>query len=536
MSQPKNDIMYRLNKVGEGSYGIVYSGKFKDTKDDKIYAVKRNFKELSTNWIGNIHEADILVRLKGHPCIVELHKISMGDPFDPSNPMTPKITNEDKKTMKEDKMHFILEYLSDSGDTYLRSNKFSYVNSRLILCQILLALDYMHSKKILHRDLKPANILINYNDNVPYAKVCDFGMSSNRVQTLPATPGVVTCWYRAPEICFALEDYDEKSDVWSFGCLLYEFFAKAPWLCGTEDDDTKIVNKIIVKLETPPEQEDIDYLNKKSRKNLKLKLNDVIHKRLTFQSQMRFNSADVMEFERECGSYADYINLLKRCLHINPTKRPSVKEILQDKFFSVYVDYIKHLQQQPYISVNENLNFIISDTQERIWAMNVIIETSNDRDKYTWYKELIVFHAIDLFERYISWCQSEKNTRVSIYNEETSEHGFIHTEKESRLRIWSCMYIMHKYYATLEHPRKWTDFAPEEFHSKEYKNQSRDFEYVMVKHVCNYRIFRPTVFEIMDCERKHCSATDIQKLLIGYIKMSNYIGSAEGLYKEIMSK
>ncbi len=95
---------------------------------------------------------------------------------------------------------------------------------------------------------------------------------------------------------------------------------------------------------------------------------------------------------------------------------------------------------------------------------------------------------------------------------------------------------MHKYYATLEHPRRWTDFAPEEFHNKEYKTQSRDFEHIMLKHICNYRIFRNTVFEIMDCERNNCTASDIQKLLIGYIKMSNYIGSAEGLYNEIMNK
>ena len=69
-NKTNNGSMIRINKVGEGSYGIVYSGKFKDDKDEKVYAVKRNFKEKSTSWIGNVHEADVLVRLKGHPCIV----------------------------------------------------------------------------------------------------------------------------------------------------------------------------------------------------------------------------------------------------------------------------------------------------------------------------------------------------------------------------------------------------------------------------------------------------------------------------------
>jgi len=538
MSQHKNacSSMVRLSKVGEGSYGIVYSGKFKEEEnEEKIYAVKRNFKELSTNWIGNIHEADVLVRLKGHPCIVELHKISMGDPFDQSNPMTPKITTDDKKNMKEDKMHFILEYLTDSGDSYMRSAKFSYVNSRLILCQVLLALDYMHSKKILHRDLKPANILIHFENNVPYAKVCDFGMSANKVQLLPATPGVVTCWYRAPEICNAVSDYDEKSDVWSFGCLLFEFIAKTPWLCGTEDDDLKILNRIITKLEEPPEQEDIDYLQTKGRNKLKLKLNDTMHKRLTYESQMRFNFADKAEFARQCGPYDEYIKLLRKCLQLNPNKRPSIKEILNDKFFEIYKEYIKAIQSKNYQAVNENLQYIISDTQERRWAMNVIIRVFNDRNNIKWFKDLIIFHAIDIFERYISWCQSEKNNRIEKLAEETAEHGYFHSEKDSELRMWSCLYIMHKYYCSLEHPKKWTDFAPQEFHSKKYKDQAKYFEYTMIKYVCNYRIFRNTVFEIMDCHRKQCDINDIYNLLIAYIRIPNYIGTVEGLYNVINS-
>jgi serine/threonine protein kinase len=538
MSQHKNALssMLRLSKIGEGSYGIVYSGQFRDDESNKFYAVKRNFKELSTNWIGNIHEADILVRLKGHPCIVELHKISMGDPFDASNPMTPKITTEDKKTMKEDKMHFILEYLTDSGDTYLRSIQFSYVNSRLILCQVLLALDYMHSKKILHRDLKPANILIHYENSVPYAKVCDFGMSSNTINIVPKTPGVVTCWYRAPEVCFGHYDYGEKADVWSFGCLLYEFFAKSPWLCGTEDDDLKIVNKIVAKLEDPPEQEDIDYLNSKARKKLKINLNDTMTKRLKFESQMRFNSADKIEFERECGPYDRYIELLKQCLQLNPNKRPTVKELLDNKFFKVYESYIYAVQNRPCQSTNETLQYLISDTQERRWAMNVIVQIFNEKENTVWYKDLIIFHSMDLFERYISWRQTTQTTKFVSYNEENSEHGFFHTVKESELYMWSCLYIMHKYYCTLEHPKRWTDFAPEEFHNKEFKDSAKHFELTMIKHVCNYRVFRNTVFEIMDCENKTCTPADIYKLLIGYIQMTSYIGSVEGLYNNIMSE
>jgi serine/threonine protein kinase len=536
--KPSNS-MVRLEKVGEGSYGIVYSSKF--ANNEKRYAVKRNFKELSTSWIGNIHEADVLVRLKGHPCIVELKSIAIGDPFEKDNPMSPKNQSGDKKNMKEDKMHFVLEYANDSGDSYLKSYNFNYANSRLILCQVLLGLKYMHMNGIIHRDIKPANILINFQNNVPYAKICDFGMSCNRIKNIPSTPGVVTCWYRAPEICFAHPYYDEKTDVWSFGCLLFEFISKKPWLLSTPDDDTKIVNSIIASLEDKPTDEDIEYLVSKSRKNIKFKTNDVIRKRLKFESQMKFNFADRKDFENTCGPYEDYIDLLKKCLQINPTKRINIDEILEHKFFSFYKDYISTVTKYNYNLSNTNNQIIISDTQERRWALNTIIKIVNDNHEYSWFKHLTIFHAVDLFERYMDWSLSENNSdksktgrRVAVYSEETENRGRVHDQKETELRIWVCLYIMHKYYAVLEHPKKWKNFAPEEFHDKEIKQIGRNFEYLMIKYVCNYRVFRNTIIEIHDSKCKSLNDTFLFKLLDAYMNIEYYIGSAEGLYNILL--
>ena len=147
--------MERVDKIGEGSYGIVYSGKLKhnssesgedsEKKDEKMFAIKRNFKEKSASWIGNVHEADILARLRGHPFIVEIKCFSYGDPFASAKPMTPNLADERK--MREDKIHFVLEHATHSCDTYLSEDKyFSFYNSKIIMVQILLALEFIHAK------------------------------------------------------------------------------------------------------------------------------------------------------------------------------------------------------------------------------------------------------------------------------------------------------------------------------------------------------------------------------------------------------
>lgn len=97
-----------------------------------------------------------------------------------------------------------------------------------IFTQIILALSECHNRKsgkIMHRDLKPANIFLDSENNV---KLGDFGLS--RVmgdQSIFATTHVGTPYYMSPEQINESQ-YDEKSDIWSAGCLLYEIAALRP--------------------------------------------------------------------------------------------------------------------------------------------------------------------------------------------------------------------------------------------------------------------------------------------------------------------
>jgi len=86
--------------------------------------------------------------------------------------------------------------------------------------QIALALQFIHSHKILHRDLKTSNIFVSENSSM--VKLGDFGLSRVLERTTDAAVTMVgTPYYMSPEVC-SNAPYNWKSDVWSLGCVLYE--------------------------------------------------------------------------------------------------------------------------------------------------------------------------------------------------------------------------------------------------------------------------------------------------------------------------
>jgi len=77
----------------------------------------------------------------------------------------------------------------------------------------------------LHRDLKPANIFLDGNNEI---KLGDFGLSKIMGESQQfASTNVGTPYYMSPEQINE-KSYDEKSDIWSVGCLLYEIAALHP--------------------------------------------------------------------------------------------------------------------------------------------------------------------------------------------------------------------------------------------------------------------------------------------------------------------
>lgn len=99
--------------------------------------------------------------------------------------------------------------------------------------QILTGLDVIHSMNIIHCDIKPENIMIKLPKSPGMdtlsIKIIDFGSSCFRNEI--SYSYIQSRYYRAPEVVLGAR-YEEKIDIWSFGCVLAELYTGAPLLPG----------------------------------------------------------------------------------------------------------------------------------------------------------------------------------------------------------------------------------------------------------------------------------------------------------------
>ena len=131
-----------------------------------------------------------------------------------------------------DKIYVVMEYMEHELKDLMDNINYKFKQSEIksLVKQLLLGLDYLHSRFIMHRDLKTSNLLYN---NKGILKICDFGLArkfytSLKVYTLP----VVTLWYRAPELLLGWDKYSAAIDMWSVGCIFAELILKEPLFRG----------------------------------------------------------------------------------------------------------------------------------------------------------------------------------------------------------------------------------------------------------------------------------------------------------------
>ena len=251
-----------INFLGEGSFGRAYLALCDN--DNNKYVIKQITLEGMDDEEKRetFNEAKILKKLD-HPNIIKFKEVFLQRQPKPA-------------------LNIVTEYADggDLGQKIEKQKKTPFSEAQILdyITQICLALQHIHKKKIIHRDLKSGNIFLMKSGIV---KVGDFGIAKGLQSTWEkAKTFVGTPYFLSPEI-INNQPYDNKSDIWALGVLLYE----------------------LMTFQMP--------FNAVSLPLLSIKINRGVYKPppSTYSSDIR--------------------NLLKKCLTVNPDKRPSIDEILK---------------------------------------------------------------------------------------------------------------------------------------------------------------------------------------------------------------
>ena len=277
LSIPSNpeDLFTLLYKIGQGAFGSVFKAIHNSTK--KIYAIKiidySKNNNRKNNMIINynyqsIQQETSLMKLVSYSKYVVKY---YGSYF----------------SRKSNTLWLILEYCATGSviDLMLSMGRtFSEEEVSSIMEMVLKGLVELHKNNLIHRDIKGANILLSEDGT---AKIADFGVGVHLINEKNRSSKKGSPYWMSPQVALN-SDYDVKTDIWSFGITCLE-----------------LING------EPPFSE--------------LKPRCVIEKMAKSPPLVK----DLIDFDEHTDEFIDF---LKKCLEINPIKRPSAQELLKHPF------------------------------------------------------------------------------------------------------------------------------------------------------------------------------------------------------------
>jgi calcium-dependent protein kinase len=206
-------------KLGEGSYGSVSKAKNKSTS--AIRAVKSISKSQMKN-IERFKQEIAIMKMMDHPNIIKLYE-----------------TFEDHRNI-----YLIMELCAGGElfDRIIEAGHFTEVQAAILMQQILRAIYYMHENHVCHRDLKPENFLFTTKENIDKSllKIIDFGLSCKYEPNQVLTTKAGTPYYVAPQVLAG--KYDQLSDLWSCGVIMYVMLCGYPPFFG--ETDAEVLSKV----------------------------------------------------------------------------------------------------------------------------------------------------------------------------------------------------------------------------------------------------------------------------------------------------
>lgn len=286
-------------RLGEGVSGVVYRAD--DIVNGGTVAMKvfkAKFDSLTE--LSSLAEVQALRRLTGHANIVKLHMVTF-----------------DRKTGQA---ALVMECLDCCLFDLISQPKIRALDSTEVLhymYQLMKAVDWMHCNHVFHRDIKPENILIDKKTRA--LKVADLGSCHSVFHKRAALTGYVsTRWYRPPEVLMTNGQYGFQMDLWAVGCVMFEIMTAEALFPGTSELD--MIDKIHQVIGTPP-----------------LTLIQSWNGHLVIDPQEKWftEPQSGIDFHQMLpGASDEAVDLLRRLLTYDPSKRISAKDALRHPYFA----------------------------------------------------------------------------------------------------------------------------------------------------------------------------------------------------------
>lgn len=286
-------------RIGRGCYGIVFEGRPHDQgAGEPVVAIKKvldAFKD-GADAQRTYREVSYMLEFGGHSNVTKLVDVLCSD--------------------TDRHLFLVMEIMDSDLQKALRCQALKDIHKPLVVYQVLCALKYIHTARVMHRDVKPANILLSSACEV---KLSDFGWARRS----PCLNGPESCmtdyassrWYRAPEILLQARCYTSAVDIWAIACICGEIHQSRPLLPGTST-----IN-MIERIE--------DLLGKPIPSDIA----SIPAELIMWQYENVQDGPPRHPIETLFGSEKEeLVDFLQLCLQFNPAKRMSAEEALRHPY------------------------------------------------------------------------------------------------------------------------------------------------------------------------------------------------------------